>query len=63
MLNNEPPRTLDTYLSQENPRINLTTRTQCPQKFNVWDGIFNNYWAILVVNLNTNIFRHFDKCE
>jgi hypothetical protein len=40
MLNNEPPRTLDICLSQENPRINLTTRTQRPQKFNVWDSIF-----------------------
>jgi hypothetical protein len=37
------PNTQNTrYSSQENPCVNLTTRTQYPQKINVWAGIFNN---------------------
>lgn len=41
-LNNEPNRQNDRYWYDENPRINLATRTQYPQKINIWAGIFND---------------------
>jgi hypothetical protein len=30
------------YWAQENPRVNIPTRTQYPQKIDTWAGIFNN---------------------
>jgi hypothetical protein len=54
-LNNDPNNQNTGYLSQENPRINLTTRTQYPQKINVWAGIFNNQ-IITVGNLNSQTY-------
>lgn len=41
-LNNEANTQNTRYWSQENPRINLATRTQYPQKINIWAGIYNN---------------------
>lgn len=41
-LNNEPNVQNTRYWAQENPRINISTRTQYPQKINIWAGIFNN---------------------
>jgi hypothetical protein len=29
-------------LGSGNPRVNISTRTQYPQKINIWAGIFNN---------------------
>lgn len=42
-LNNEPNCQNCRLWSQDNPRFNLQTRTQYPQKINVWAGIFNNH--------------------
>jgi hypothetical protein len=41
-LNNEPNVQNTRYWAQENPRVNISTRTQYPQKINIWAGIFNN---------------------
>lgn len=41
-LNNEPNVQNTRYWSQENPRINISTKTQYPQRINIWAGIFNN---------------------
>jgi hypothetical protein len=54
-LNNDPNNQNTRYLSQENPRINLTTRTQYPQKINFWADIFNNQ-IITVGNLNSQTY-------
>lgn len=41
-LNNEPNVQNDRHWALENPRLNVTTRTQYPQKINIWAGIFNS---------------------
>jgi hypothetical protein len=41
-LNNEPNVQNTRYWAQENPRVNIPSRTQYPQKIHIWAGIFNN---------------------
>jgi hypothetical protein len=41
-LNNEPNVQNTRYWAQENPRFNISIRTQYPQKINIGAGIFNN---------------------
>jgi hypothetical protein len=41
-LNNEPNVQNTRYWSQENPRVNIPTRTRYLQKIHIWAGIFNN---------------------
>lgn len=41
-LNNEPNTQNTRHWAQENPHISFSTRTQYPQKINIWAGIFNN---------------------
>jgi hypothetical protein len=41
-LNNEPNVQNTRYWAQENPRVNIPSRTQYPQKIPIWAGIFNN---------------------
>lgn len=41
-LNNEPNVQNSRYWAQENPHCYISTRTQYPQKINIWAGIFNN---------------------
>ncbi|XP_031329394.1 uncharacterized protein LOC116181049 [Photinus pyralis] len=41
-LNNEPNVQNTRHWAQENPRLNISTRTQYPQKINIWAGIFNH---------------------
>jgi hypothetical protein len=41
-LNNEPNVQNTRYWAQENPRFNISIRTQYLQKINIWAGIFNN---------------------
>lgn len=42
-LNNEPNAQNTRHWAQQNPRLQLLTRTQYPQKINIWAGIFNNH--------------------
>jgi hypothetical protein len=40
-LNNEPNVQNTRYWAQENPRVNIPTRTQYPQKIHIRTGIFH----------------------
>jgi hypothetical protein len=41
-LNNEPNVQNTRYWAEENPRVNIPTRTRYPEKIHIWAGIFNN---------------------
>lgn len=58
-LNNEPNTQNTRYWAQENPRLVFETRTQFPQKINIWAGILNNNIIgpyEIIGNLNSNSY-------
>jgi hypothetical protein len=56
-LNNEPNVQNTRYWAQENPRVNIPTRTRYPQKIHIWARIFNLTFEI---KGNLNSANYFD---
>jgi hypothetical protein len=54
-LNNEPNVQNTRYWAQENPRVNIPTRTRYPQKIHIIKGNLNsaNYLDLLLANVGT----------
>ncbi|KAF2882442.1 hypothetical protein ILUMI_23724 [Ignelater luminosus] len=58
-LNNEPNCQDCRFWCQENPNLNVQSRTQYPQKINVWAGMFKNHIIgpfIIEGNLNSVLY-------